>query len=182
MTDIATIEPSSVVAGDTWEWRKTLADYPAPTWTLKYYLRSRTHSADVTATADGADHLVTISKTTSAGYKAGRYEWVAIVDDGAERFTVGRGTLTVAPDPANTGAGFDPRSHARKTLEAIEAVIENRATKDQMSYTIGSRSLSRMPISDLLKFRQTYQAEVFAEEQAEAVRQGKGSGQVVVRL
>jgi len=40
-------------------------------------------------------------------------------------------------------ANLDDRSHERKVLEAIEAVIENRASatqREMVAYTIGSRS------------------------------------------
>jgi hypothetical protein len=84
----------------------------------------------------------------------------------------------VLPDPASQGAGQDPRSHARKTLDAIEAVVEGRATKDQQAYTIGGRSLQRMPIKDLMYFRGVYRAEVYAEESRLT---GRGS-KVVTRL
>lgn len=35
---VPTTEPESVVAGDTWTWKRLLADYPAGTYTLKYRL------------------------------------------------------------------------------------------------------------------------------------------------
>ena len=178
MTDIATIEPTEAVAGDTWEWKKSYSDYPAPTWTLTYYGRSREHDFSFTAAADGTDHLVTVAKTATAAYKAGLYQLTAFVSAGSERFMVERRLLDVKPDPASTGAGFDPRSHARRVLDAIEAVLENRATKDQQEYTIGNRSLKRIPIADLLQFRAQYRAEV-NKELAEASGVG---GKVVVRL
>jgi hypothetical protein len=177
-TEVATVEPREVVAGDTWEWEKSFSDYPATTWTLTYYLRSREHEASITAAADGTDHLVTVAKATTAAYKAGLYEITGFVTDATERFQVYRGLLNVLPDPASQGAGQDPRSHARKTLDAIEAVVEGRATKDQQAYTIGGRSLQRMPIKDLMYFRGVYRAEVYAEESRLT---GRGS-KVVTRL
>lgn len=140
---IQTREPIELVAGDTWSWTKSLGDYPAPTWTLTYYLRSREGETSFAAAASGADHLVTVTAATTAAYKAGRYGWTAVATSGSERHTVETGELVVLPDPAATGAGQDPRTHARKVLEAIEAVIESRASSTQrelVAYTIGSRS------------------------------------------
>src|SRR3990167_6445265 len=159
MTDVATTDPSRAIAGDTWEWKKSYADYPAPTWTLTYYLRSREHEATFNAAADGSEHLVTVAKATTAAYKAGRYELTAIVTDGTERFTVERKQLLVLPDPASTGKGLDPRGHARKVLESIEAVLEGRATRDQEEYTIGSRRLKGTPIEELLMLGDKYRGE-----------------------
>jgi hypothetical protein len=115
---------------------------------------------------------------TTAAYKAGLYRWTAVVDDGTERVTLASGLVNVLPDPAKTGAGFDPRSHARKTLEAIEAVIEGRATKDQEEYTIGNRSLKRTPTKELLEFRDKYRADVARED----IAAGRQSGKLVVRF
>ena len=175
MTDIATLEPTEVTAGDTWQWQKSLADYPAGTWTLKYYFRGRVGDFEATAAASGLDHLVTIAKATTAGYKAGEYQWISVVNDATTRYTVERGLVLVKPDPSKTGAGFETRGHARIVLDAIEAVLESRATKDQEEYTIGSRSLKRTPLADLMKLRDRYKAMTLAEE-------GKVAGKVVARL
>lgn len=177
--EIPTKEPASAIAGDTWSWTKSLSDYPAPTWTLTYYFRSREGEFNFNAAADGADHLVTVTAATTAGYKAGRYGWTVVVTSGSERRTVETGELEVLPDPASTGAGQDPRSHARKVLDAIQAVLEGRATKDQEEYSIGSRSLKRTPLKDLQALEASYQARVTAEE----AKQGKFStGRLSVRL
>ncbi len=177
--EIPTIEPTTAIAGDTWEWTKDFTDYPASTWTLTYYARSREGEFNFNATADGDTHAVTVAAATTAAYKAGRYGWTAVVTSGTERHTVGAGHLVVTPDPANTGAGHDPRSHARKTLEAIEAVIEGRATMDQQRYTIGGRSLDRTPLKDLLEFRTQYRALVNSED---AKNGALSTGRLSVRL
>lgn len=156
MTDIATREPDALIAGDTWQWRRSLADYPAPTWTLTYYLRGRTHETSFAAAADGSDHLVNVAKATTAAIQPGDYELTGLVGDGSARHTVYRQRFVVRPDPAQLGAGYDPRSHARKVLEAIQAVIEGRATKDQEEYSINNRSLKRTPLEELLKLQQYY--------------------------
>lgn len=182
---IPTNEPKQLRAGVTWEWtREDLTDYPASTWTLKYWFKKTGSSGanfSITATADGNSFDVTVLAATTATYTAGDYTWVALVTSGAETREVDKGTLELL-SRYDAAANLDDRTHAAKVLDAIEAVIEGRASLDQKSYTIGTRSLERMPLPDLLKFRDTYRGEVYAEEQAEAVRNGKGSGQVVVRL
>ncbi len=59
-------------------------------------------------------------------------------------------------------------THARRMLNAIEAALEGRASKDTESYTIEGRSLSRTPIPDLLRLRAIYRREVAAEENPSA--------------
>jgi hypothetical protein len=176
---IATIEPDVLVAGDLWEWKKTLDDYPAPTWVLTYRFRSRVGEFNKQASADGTDHSVSIAAATTAGYKAGLYEWFARVVNGSESYTVGSGLLTVRPDPAFIGAGHDPRSHARKVFEALEAAIEGRALsasqRDMVSYAIGSRSQS-FDVNDsraqLIQAYEKYKWLVYDEDVRERVAKG----------
>jgi hypothetical protein len=174
MTDIATIEPAALVAGDTWSWQRTLSDYPASTWTLTYYLRGVNGEASFAAAASGGDHLVTVAKATTAAYKAGDYEMLGLVTDGTSRYTVYRGRFTIQPDPANIGAGHDPRSHSRKVYEAIQAVIEKRATKDQQEYMIAGRKLVMTPLPELMKMLNFYESRVAGEVAAENLSKGVG--------
>ena len=51
-------------------------------------------------------------------------------------------------------------------LDAIEALIEGRATKDVSSYSIAGRSLTRMTPDELVKWRSTYRAEVARQRNA----------------
>lgn len=165
---VATREPERASAGLTWAWRREdLGDYPATSWTLKYAFRaSATAGFTVNASADGTAHAVSIAAATTAAYAAGKYSWVAYVENGSTKTEVGRGTLIVDTPLAEA----DPRTHARKVLDAIEAVLENRATQDQMNYSISvggsSRSLGRTPLADLVALRARYRAEVRQEEEA----------------
>lgn len=182
---IPTTEPAELRAGLTWKWRREdLADYPATTWTLTYWFKQATTGGakfSVVATADGASFAVSVAAATTAGYAADDYSWVAVVSAGAESYEVDRGFAKLLPK-YNADAALDDRSHARKTLEAIEAVIEGRATTDQQEYSIGNRNLKRIPIAELLKFKQFYQAAVQKEINDERIANGQGAGKVVVRL
>ncbi|WP_123711612.1 hypothetical protein [Sinobacterium caligoides] len=62
----------------------------------------------------------------------------------------------------------DDRTHAKRVLAAIEAVIEKRASRDQMAYSIDSRSLSRTPIADLMLLRDRYKTMVAMEDKKAA--------------
>lgn len=171
MADIPTIEPTTANAGDTWRWSRTLADYPASAgWALSYTLINGTAKITINASALGDDHAVTVSAATSAGYTAGSYDWRARVSRAGEIYTVGEGRITVRN--AFGGATFDARTHARKTLEAIEAVIEGRASSATLEYSIAGRTLKHIPMADLLSLRDKYRAEVAREDAAAAVASG----------
>ena len=123
--DTLNTEPRSIIAGDTVKWTRTLADYPASAgWALTYDLVNAQHRYTIAATASGNAHAVVIAATTTESYAAGSYDWRARVTNAEEVYTVGTGRVTVAP---SFGAAVDGRTHARRTLEAIEAVIEGRA-------------------------------------------------------
>lgn len=182
---IPKVEPQRVRAGETWQWRREdLADYPAPTWTLKYALKNQTQHLEFSATADGSQFAITVSSTTTTPVVAGKYRMVGYVEDGgapAQRFGVYNEEIVVDAAYANA-AVVDDRSHARKVLDAIQAVLEGRATKDQEEYSIGHRTLKRTPLAELKALEQQYRGEVAGEELADRVAAGQGGGKIVVRL
>ena len=184
-TNYPTIEPENLYAGDRWVWKRTdLTDYGSG-YTLSYELTLDTGADPVTITASlsGTEYLIEVSQATTANYTAGNYHWVALItrDSDSERIKIDAGTLTVKPDPATSAA--DPRSDARTAYDAIQAVLLNRATKDQMSYSIAGRTLERTPIPDLLVLKTHYKREVMAEEKAERLAKGLRTGsQIRVRM
>lgn len=176
--------PTEWVSGDTIIWNTKVPDYPADEgWALSYILKSKdANVASFNAVADGADYTATITATASTGYSEGEYHYQAFVTKGSERFTVDNGKITIKKNFADSG-NYDDRTHAKIVLDAIESVIEGRATKDQESYTIAGRSLARTPIPDLLMMRSRYKAEVVREDRADRIRRGLGhTGRVKVRF
>lgn len=171
---IPTKEPASVVAGDTIQWKRSLPDFLASAgWALNYRLINAAGRIDITSTADGDDHSISVAAADSQGYAPGSYTWTAYVTKDQDRHTIGSGTMVVKPDLAAQTSGYDTRSHAVKTLEAIEAVIEGRATQSHLSYSIMGREMRFIEVSDLLVFRDKYRREVEREKAAERVANGK---------
>lgn len=171
--------PDTVVAGDTLDFIVSVPDYPPSAgWTLKYRLTARFAAPTqapitLTASASGSDYQVQAGPATTAAWLPGAYTWARWVEKSGARQTLSEsGQLEVKADPALTTQGFDSRSHARTVLEAIEAVIEGRASKDQEEYTIGSRHLRHTPIAELLVLRDRYKAEVSNEEAAARIASG----------
>ena len=183
MAEIPTIEPTQFRAGDTVKWIKSLADYPASAgWTLKYRLINSAAKYDITASASGDDHSVTVAASASALYTAGSYQWQAYVEKGSERYTVGTGTIDVLVNLAGLSAAYDTRSHVKKTLDAIEAAIE-AIDKGVLSYTISvggsSRTFTKRNFDELIKLRSLYKSEYTQELAAERVAKGLDSGRRV---
>ncbi len=185
MVDIAEQEPDAFTAGDTVQWLRAVSDYPPEDeWVLTYAFVSAVDFFTVTGTDNGdGRHLLVIDAATSAGIAPATYSWSGSVSQGAERFTVGKGTTEVARDLLAAQAPVDGRTHARKVLDSIEAVLEGTATTDQASYAIDGVSISRMPIPDLLTLRDRYRVDVARQEAADRLRKGLGHpGNVLVRM
>jgi hypothetical protein len=163
----ATTEPSRATAGDTIAWLKSLADYPASAgWILTYTLINSVGKITITTSANGDDYSVSVTAATSAGYAAGVYTWVASVAQGAERYTVGQGSITIAPNLASAST-FDTRSTAKKALEAVNLALESYGSKAyQHSYEIAGRKQQFQTPGDFLAFRSKLMAEVAREDNA----------------
>lgn len=178
-----------LVAGDSLDFYDEFDTYPASDgWTLKYRLTPRFTSPAQTpivitaSTFDTTQYRVQQSPATTAAWTAGIYTWTRWVEKAGARQSLGAGELEVLADPANLAAGYDQRGHARKVLDAIEAVIERRATRDQEEYAIDGRSLKRTPIDDLYRLRQRYAAEVAGEDAMLNLAAGTPGRKIQVRL
>lgn len=180
---IPTIEPQSFTAGDTVQWTKSLKDYPASAgWVVTYTAINGSAKFTATSTADGDLHAITLAAAATAAYVAGSYYFEGYVSKAGQRFTISTGWWTVAPN-ITASTTLDARSHARKTLAAIQAVIEGRASIDQQEYTIGNRSLKRTPIADLLVLMSKYETLVKSEDNALALAQGRPTkNRILVRF
>ena len=178
-----TTEPTEIRSGETVSWRREdlSTDYPASTWALSYGFKAPGSGFRITAGTDGDYFTVDINAATSSGFAPGAYDWEARVTDGTGVYTVGSGRLEVLPNlfAGDAGTPLDLRSRARRSLDAIEAVLEGRASIDQMSYQIAGRALSRTSIPDLLTLRDRFREDVRREDQAEQIAKGLGSGRGV---
>lgn len=145
---IPSIEPDSVVAGDLWTWTRSLSDYPATTWTLTYSLIKADRQITLTATASGADFLISIAAATTADYSDGTYVWQAYVTSGLERYTVGSGQITVKPNLATLTQGYDGRTFAEKRVSQLEMALQARDPAIA-EYTINGRNVQYHTIEDI---------------------------------
>ncbi|MBC8324305.1 MAG: hypothetical protein H8E27_01590 [Verrucomicrobia subdivision 3 bacterium] len=181
MADVATKEPAKLRAGDTLKWDKTLDDYPAnDSWVLKYAFRGNAGTFDITAGSSGADHSVSVSPTTTTGYAAGIYDVLGFVEKGTDRYTVYTGRIEILPDLETAGSSYDGRTHVKKTLDAIEATLENRAGKEILESTIEGVAIKRIPHEELIAMRSKYFGWYQQELAADRIAQGVGTGRTIL--
>lgn len=175
-------EPAIVAAGDTVKWQKHLPDFLAVDgWSLTYTFVNASARFTVTAgSASGADHLITVPASTTGSWAAGTYDWRAQVSKSGEVYTVGTGRMVVQP---SFSAATDARSQARRMLEAVESVLEGRASSAVQDYQIAGRSLRHIPIPDLLTLRDRLRMDVTREDAAADLAAGRGPrGRIQVRF
>lgn len=159
---IPAVEPTTIIAGDTIAWTKSLADYSAADgWALSYVLLSSGKTPlTISSSASGSDHAVSVAAATTAAYAAAVYHWTSMVTKGTERKTISTGTVQILPNPATQVNTYDPRTHAEKCLAAIEAVLEGRSSDSIVEYQIDGRMAKRIPHLELVRLRTLYAAEV----------------------
>ncbi len=118
----------------------------------------------INATASGDDFSASVPAATTAGKAAGQWQWTAYVTKGADRFTVGTGTVALKPDLAAAAETTDLRTENEKILDALIATQQRRATKEQESMQIGGRSIRYMAPDELERMIGIYTYKVKAEQ------------------
>jgi len=178
--------PAQIRAGDTVKWRDAAttdnlgAAVGSADWSLTYYLRTNTASegATVVGVPFGQGWEFTIAAATSADFDAGQWYWQAVAEKGAESVTIGAGQLTVlaALDYTGTPGAFDGRSQAQKDLDAVQSAIRAIVSGGAVAeYSIGTRRLKKMEMTDLLALESKLKAEVKREQAAELQANGLGN-------
>lgn len=155
--------PQNITAGDTLKYTlEAPADYlPSAGYTATLAIRGP-QLITITGSVDGTSFVFEETAATTASWAEGLYNYVIFVEKATEQVSIETGQTTITLR-ADLQTQTDVRTHARKVLDAIEAVIENRATTDQKSYSINGRSLERTPISELLSLRNYYREQVANE-------------------
>lgn len=154
--------PCSIDAGTTVSYTRTFLDYPATSWTLTLYLNGAAVATSKAAVPSGNSFVVTLSATDTAALAAGTYRYVERVTKAGEAYDVARGEVRVLPNLTGAAAGA-LLSHAEKTLAIINLAIEGRLTADLESYSVGGRTVNKIPTAELEKLRGKYEAIVYRE-------------------
>lgn len=176
--------PQQITSGDSVTWSDSAAldaagnTISSPEWSLVYTLRGPT-ALTLNATASGGGWTTTMTTAQSATLSPGTYYWQASASRGADRVTLASGSVSIVANLAYTvnPAIFDGRTQAQKDLEAVRAamraVISGGATQE---YSIGNRSLKKMPMSDLIALESKLKADVVLEQRRKRIAEGLDSG------
>lgn len=173
--------PSKIVSGKPVKFTVSLDDYSPAEWTLSYHLRGAV-ARDVTGTTsdDGLsfkfDFVAETSGMTPVPLTPGQYffqSYATNVSTSSDKRLVDSGRFEVLTDLSNPSlTSYDGRTENEKIWAAIKAMIAKKATRDQMSYTIGQRTISRIPMDQLIMFEQHYAKKVAADRARERMDNG----------
>lgn len=144
-------------------WTVEHGDYPASAgWVLTLALRSAAGSAvALVGDAAGDAWTVTLPKAESEALDIGRCHWQAWATKGAEQALLGSGTLEVLASLLGA-VPADPRTFDERCLDAINAVIEGRASEDFLEMEVGGRKLKLYSLKELLEAQSIFKARVRA--------------------
>lgn len=163
--------PRSFVVGDFVQWKRSdlVSDYPPDSYSMEIVARKIDGGGDeikIAATETDTYYLFSVSSSTSADYIVGKYRWHLEVTKTAsgDRAVIDRGEFEVLADIDETTA--DVRTHAEIMVDKIESLLEGRADSDVSNYAIKGRSLTRMDVDELTRWRDYYRAEVAREQSA----------------
>ena len=176
--------PDLLQIGDFWAWKKDnlATDYPTADYSLSYEFNLIDGATAVNftiGTTEANDEYIVATSNTSS-YTKGEYNWVEYITRTSDnaRIKLSEGYTQIQENYATTNASV--RSHAKIVLDAVKAVIENRATMDQSSMSIAGRSLSRMSIDELFTLKDRYQAEFDREVKKAKIKNGQSSGNTIL--
>jgi len=183
-TEIPEKEPISFYKGETVVWKRTDigADYAPSSYSMVWEASLESNGStrfSATVTESGTEYTFTLDNSATAGYTAGDYIWFLKVlqTSDSETLVIDSGKLTVKDNYfATTG---DTRSHAKVMVDKLESLLEGKADADVSSYSIAGRSLNKLTVEEMLKWRDYYKAEYQREIQEFRIGNNEGSGSIV---
>ena len=156
-------EPLKFFAGTLQEWTRE-DEYAYGLWSFKYVLIG-VASKTINCTVDAGLVSVILPSVDSIDWPAGKYAWSLVREKDGEVVHVDRGYFYILANPTTVADPIDVRTHAERVLEAIEKRIESRVLSDHENYTVDGRSLSRIPMMDLVNLRKRYSLLVRKEKE-----------------
>jgi len=166
--------PRTIVAGYSYTVKASVGDYDPALDQLSFTMHDGATAYTFSSTLAPAEQfIIDLSDTATIALLNGRHlAQISITvnagTDQAQQFHLLNKTIEVS---ANALSG-DTRSHVKKTLDNLEAVLEGKASSDVKAYTIAGRSLEKMPIVELIQWRDKYRAEYRDELRREAIKSG----------
>lgn len=164
--------PTAFRRGDSYSIQLTLPDFPSSeNWTARLWLFNPTAPQSYDASVSGQVYSwsITAAQTNLLTVGDATLSLVLTRASPEQVVTVHEQFIKVLPNLKSTTTipGYDARSHARLALDLIEAAIEGRIPSGLEGYSIAGRSISKIPLRDLMTLRDRYRSELAAEDAAQ---------------
>jgi len=158
------MNPETIICGIAAIFKFTFADYSETDGcSISARLIGGSTSIDIASSnagGSGTAWTLTIPTTATADLTtAGSYTLLILATDGTTEVIAASVAVNLLLATAT-----DLRSTARVTLEALEAMLEGKADKDQASISYNGRSISRLSLEDVQKAIGVQERIVKAEE------------------
>ena len=181
-----TSEPTSLIAGYSYSWTKTLSDYSSALYSLTYVLRNAItgQSTSVTATIAGPfSYSVAFVPALTEGLAPGQYLLIGYITDDltggqATKVSVYNSTLDLQANPLITAG--DLRSHARRMVDLLRSMIEKLAKGTISSSTVNGKQYTQKDMAAARAELARYE-ELLRQEEA-AARLESSAGKVFIRF
>ena len=183
-----TTEPETLVVGDRWVWKRTDigSTYAPSSYALSYRARllgTGSTNFSFTASERGTEYIIEVGSITTANYTSGTYAWSMYItrSSDSERIALDTGKFEVKTNLVTSSA--DPRTHAAKMVDYLEATQESLGQKLTTSYSISDRSNTLRSMEEvsvqLNYYRSVYNREVMKDR----AKSGRRTGQnILVRF
>lgn len=178
--------PETLTVGDRWAWKREdiVGDYPPASYALTYSFRLLSSAAteiqltSSVITESSTAYTIEVPSATTASYTKGEYAYQEyITNSSSERIIIGTGTVLLESNlDADT---TDPRSYWRQVLDDCNATLKARAGRDQSSFSIAARSLTRDQVESIMSLRDRAQYEVSKELNKERIAKGLGNSRII---
>lgn len=169
-------EPSFLVAGKRWVWKRddVTEVYPTSEYTLKYSFVDPTGLTEtrlITASKTNDKHVVEVSTANSNLFSGVDYLVSVEVERDSDNESITIDELLIEVRKANTGS----YSQAYRTLMALRATIEGKASNITKSMSINGRSIENYSTTEIIELEREYTSKVNREKQKLQLKNGKKS-------
>ena len=158
---------TDITPGETLTEQVSFSEYTPGTDTIQYTFRQHEHTYTAAGVAadDNSYWTVTVPAGITALWSAGAVHFQGLVTSAGVVYLADEGSLNVRPNLGQV-------TFEQRVLSAIRALLENRATDDQVTLALDGVSLGRMTPDQLLKWEQTFARRVALQEADAQIRMG----------
>jgi hypothetical protein len=152
--------PVTIILGSWSSWWLDFT-FSDASYTISYVFRNDTNEETVPAIYVAGRWSFSLPGATTASWTAGRYAYDLML----VRISDGEGAVLESGFVDFVDPTADRRSNAQVMVDKIDSILAGRADSDVSNYAIGSRSITKMTVKELMDWRHHYLAEVAREAQ-----------------